>query len=329
MGVTARWTRRAALLATAAVTTMAGIGALAAGSPAGAVVPADAAPTTPATVVILIAGFGSSISASTYDPLTVTSPLPSSLADIESAFDPTDEPVTCDAVPDLTTTLTDAGALILPFSYNGASLTGTATDPSLDVQAYGGTAGGNSPSQTLPSDVVPYLATEVSQVHALWPSADVVIAGHSEGGYVAESYFTSDSFSATQDPEVTGIFSLDSPINGVENQNEAGILLKEIGVPASTALLDQFKTAWQNASSDDAAVLAKEAGTALYVPVGTQGDNVYRLADSPADGMVSQVLVDATGQPVFSSSYPNFQDPATPPKPGSMTRRGSWPATSA
>ena len=317
MGTSSSWGRRAALLGSSVVTLLASVGILVGGSVDGAGAAPAATTTAPATVAILVAGFGSSLPASTYDPLTEGSP---ALTAIEAAFDPTTEPTTCNAVPDLTDTLTGDGALILPFSYNGATLTGTSESPSLTVAAYGGTASGNSPSQTVPSTVTPYLATEVAQVHTVWPSAKVLIVGHSEGGFVAESYFASALFSPTQEPWVTGVFSLDSPINGVADKDEAAALLKAIHVPASSTLLDLFQADWDNAYKDgatnDAAVFAKENGTALYVPVGTLGDNVYRLPDSPFNPLVSQVLVDSTGQPVFGAGSPNFLDPATPPRAG-------------
>jgi hypothetical protein len=275
--------------------------------------PAAGATTAPSTVVILIPGFGTQMSSSTYNPLTQGS---SALTSVESDFDPTSEPATCNAVPNLTTTLTNHGALILPFSYNGTTLTGPPTSPTMNVVAYGGSAPGNTPSETLPSVVAPLLATEVSQVHALWPNAHVVIVGHSEGGYVAETYFASSLFSASQDPEVNGIFSLDAPLNGVENTTEAGLLLKAIGVKTSPALLALFNTDWQNAATNDAAVLEKDNGTTLYVPVGTPGDNIYRLTDGSADPLISQVLVNSAGQAVFGQGSPNFLDPATPPQAG-------------
>ena len=320
------WRRRFALLGTAVLTGLGGLAIGVLGSAADSVraggattatavhsFPSAGSTAAPSTVVILIPGFGTEMSSSTYDPLTQGS---SALSSVESDFDPTNEPATCNAVPNLTTALTNHGALILPFSYNGATLTGPATNPTMNVSAYGGSAGGNSPSETLPSVVAPFLATEVSQVNALWPNSHVVIVGHSEGGYVAETYFASSLFSESQDPEVNGIFSLDSPLNGVQNTTEAGLLLKAIGVPTSPALLALFKTDWQNAASDDATVLQKDSGTTLYVPVGTPGDNIYRLTDGSVDPLVSQVLVNAAGQPVFGQGSPNYLDPATPPQAG-------------
>jgi hypothetical protein len=112
-----------------------------------------------------------------------------------------------------------------------------------------------------------------------------------------------------------GIFSLDSPINGIKNEAEVATLLSAIGIPASTALLDQFQSSWNNAAANDAGILAKEGKSSVYVPVGTPGDNVYRIADQPAAGLISQVLVGSDGQPATSGS-PNLIDPAAPPVAG-------------
>ena len=267
--------------------------------------------TAPKAVVILIAGFTSSLPASTYDPLSgAGSP---ALTAITTAFDPNpaSEPAGCSSTPDLTASLSARGAVLLPFSYSGTQLTGTATAPTVTVAAYPSSA----PSTVLPQSVAPLLATEVNQAHALWPSAPVVVVGHSEGGYVAEQYFVND-FEASGQPEVRGIFSLDSPINGVSDVSGVGVILRAVKVPASTALLSQFASSWTNAASNDSAILAKEHGGSTYVAVGTAADNVYRIADSPNPGIASQVLVDPSHQPLASAGAVNLLDPASPPPAG-------------
>jgi hypothetical protein len=271
--------------------------------------PATAVHTGPPSVAILIGGFGSSLPASTYNPLTQTS---AALSATEKTFSPSpaSEPPGCQAEPNMITTLHRAGTMILPFSYNGVHVTGTPAHPTVTVAAYPSSV----PSTTLPQTVAPAVATEVNQVHALWPAARIVVVGHSEGGYVAEQYFLND-FSASRQHQVSGIFSLDSPINGIKNESLVATLLNTIKIPASTALLDQFQSSWNNAPANDAVILAKEAKTSVYVPVGTAGDNVYRIADDPAAGLISQVLVGSDGQPLHSGS-PNLIDPAAPPVAG-------------
>ncbi|HWD51848.1 MAG TPA: hypothetical protein VG412_05580 [Acidimicrobiales bacterium] len=207
----------------------------------------------PTSVAILIGGFGSSLPAGTYNPLTQTS---AALTATESTFapDPTKEPAGCTAQPNLVTTLRGAGAMILPFSYNGVQLTGPASHPTVTVAAYPS----SMPSTALPQAIAPAIATEVDQVHTLWPAARILVIGHSEGGYVAEQYFL-DDFNHSQQAEVAGIFSLDSPINGIQNQAEVASLLTTIQIPASTALLDQFQSSWNNAAKNDAATWPRRA----------------------------------------------------------------------
>jgi hypothetical protein len=266
--------------------------------------------------VILIAGFTSSLPASTYDPLSAGSP---ALSAITTAFDPNaaSEPAGCSSTPNLTASLTNRGALLLPFSYSGTQLGGTATTPTVTVAAYPSSA----PSSVLPQSVAPLLATEVSEAHSLWPSAPILIVGHSEGGYVAEQYFVNNFDPSTQ-PEVRGIFSLDSPINGVADVNGVGLILRAAKVPASAALLSQFGTSWTNAATNDAAILAKEHGGSTYVAVGTAADNVYRLADAPSAGLASQVLVDASREVLGAAGAVNLLNPADPPQAGLTDPKG-------
>jgi hypothetical protein len=301
-GIRGAWAAVALVVSVALVLVTAASGASAAS--------AQARPKAPSSVVILVAGFGSSVAASTYNPLVQSS---AALTDIETAFDPdpTKEPAGCNASPNMTTALGQAGALILPFSYNGVTVGGTVARPKVTVTSYAS----NVPSTTLPQVAAPRLAREVDQAHKLWPSARIVVAGHSEGGYVAEEYFRT-SFNHGHDPEVTGIFSLDSPINGIRNEAEVATLLHAIKYPVSTALLDQFQSAWNHAGANSAALLKKEGKSATYVPVGTRGDNVYRIADDPVAGLTSQVLVGKSGQPLASKKSPNFIDPAAPPVAG-------------
>jgi hypothetical protein len=115
---------------------------------------------------------------------------------------------------------------------------------------------------------------------------------------------------------VAGIFSLDSPINGIKNETEVATLLHAIKFPVSTALLNQFQSAWKNAAATSAALLAKEGKPAIYVPVGTPGDNVYRIADDPVAGLTSQVLVGKNGRPLSTKKSPNVINPADPPVAG-------------
>lgn len=123
------------------------------------------------------------------------------------------------------------GAIVLPFSYNAATVTGGASHPSFTFMAYSNcnstpvfagpgcdrNPGGNpdppsairSQSWTIQHDEYA-LAHEVHTARSVWPHAKIVILGHSQGGLIA--------FDAWRDgllPGVAYLLSLDSPINGV------------------------------------------------------------------------------------------------------------------
>ena len=58
-----------------------------------------------------------------------------------------------------------------------------------------------------------YLLDLIQEINHVWPNARIQVIGHSEGGFVAEQLFEHQPLSALRN--VTRIFSLDSPINGV------------------------------------------------------------------------------------------------------------------
>lgn len=199
----------------------------------------------------------------------------------------------------------------MPFSYTGVHLAGPDTAPTMTVTAYASSAA----STILPQTPASTLAAEIAQIRALWPAARLVVVGHSEGGYVAEQYFMHDVNLASE-PDLRGIFSLDSPIDGIRNGAEVAALLKLINLPTSPALLAQLQTVWNDAAANGAAISAKDAKTERYVAVGTANDNRYRVADDPVAGLTSQVVLGADGQPAASPGTPNQINPAAPPLAG-------------
>jgi hypothetical protein len=128
------------------------------------------------------------------------------------------------------------GAIILPYGYRGVSLTkstfsmagyskcnstppggvpGVSLDPSnlslpdscvLD-------SGPDGARQSIDTDVA-MLQDEVSQVNRVWGSSRIVIVGHSQGGLIAFLWWLQHG-ADTVAKNVTNLFALDSPINGV------------------------------------------------------------------------------------------------------------------
>jgi hypothetical protein len=309
-----RWVRAGAASAVLAVTVLAST-AMVGVTPG----PAAADPAAPATVAILVAGYESSLSTTdTYNPLTQSS---ADVAQISADFDPQAIDATYGATgcspgagqPNLTASLQSAGALILPYSYQGATVSMVAGSPSVTVNAYPAI----DPSTILPGAAAATLDAEIASVHATWPTTHVVVVGHSEGGLVAETWWAT-TFTPATSPEVTGIFSLDSPINGIAN---TAAVQTVFGNDIAPGLLASYQTAWDSRQANDAALLQRELsqGALYYVPGATGGDAVFRIADktgpahglaSPAVGMESQALLDTSGSP---SSVSMVTD-AIPPK---------------
>jgi len=172
----------------------------------------------PRAVVILLTGIDSQLPYSeSYNPLTQSycglySTLNPSLADLSEmaiqAFDSSSDgqiqPV------NLTDALAESGALLLPFSYNGSTLSGSSTNPTYSVQSFGE----NVPGERLPDvEADTYLLQLVNQVHGLWKNTPIFVIGHSNGGLIAEQLF--ERHSVNELAGVARIVSLDSPINGL------------------------------------------------------------------------------------------------------------------
>jgi hypothetical protein len=305
------------------------------GSPSGSVGGGEPPPPSPScvsgpgnpprAVVILITGVNSQLPPNPpYDPLAqqycgLLDTSDPALADLhemaQEAFDsPSDGPIT---PIDLTDGLAQAGAVLLPFSYDGAALTGTGTHPTyFAVPFLKNVPGERSPS----SEADTYLLGLIHQVHGFWPGAPIFVIGHSEGGLVAEQLFERHSLSELSHAGVARIFSLDSPINGV------GFTPPFFsGVSASLANLYQAR--WESRGALQLDLIRKEkASKLLYLPIGTEGDELYNWADFSCPGIESQVIwvsrpctnSTLTGFTVFSRITP---EPATFGTP-------SWPSQS-
>ncbi len=268
----------------------------------------------PSAVVILAAGFFSSLpKTETYDPLTQK---PRDAVDIESYFDPRGIDSDygsrgCQSRVDLATALRQHAALPVPFSYRGVRATIKRGRPLITVRRYGVA----DPSSVLPDSAANLLADEIRDLQRLWPSVPVLVVGHSEGGLVAERFFM-QRYTRGSFPDIKGIFSLDSPVNGVRDHGmtAAAVLLTGLaGVPTAPALARQYTDSWRSLDARDQAVIARDAASGgVYVAVGTAQDAVYRIADLPLSGLQSQLLLGSRG---YASRF-NLLNPAAPPSLG-------------
>jgi len=194
------------------------------------------------------------------------------------------------------------GAMILPYSYKGATLNQTSHGIEFDFPAYnactstpfppgGGIGCANGPagspeangpsseSSSIGQDVQA-LVSEIKSVQQVWKDnpPPVVVLGHSQGGLIAFEAWKSGQLPSG----VTHLFSLDSPINGVCPTGCVG----PAGYPA-------YLARW----SDDVSPLASDSGQdPPFRFVGTWGDgahvpvlgNAYQSGD---DTLQHQLLV--------------------------------------
>ena len=190
------------------------------------------------------------------------------------------------------------GAVILPFSYKdpgGATLTMSKGQPKFTFNGYGPI---DSCCQEL-SKSASLLQQEVISINRTWPKADIVIIGHSLGGLIAEWWW---EFTVRGNPSaenVSHVFSLDSPINGVKDACSSTFL-------GNIFLSKSFCFLW-NGNYGKSPGLRDEYINGLdtngtYVPIGTRSDPVYDCDgtsgcgfpsggyDVPLPGLLSQVL---------------------------------------
>ena len=195
-------------------------------------------------------------------------------------------------------TLARAGGYVLPFTYaarpsGGAVMSGTSTNASFKAPSYtSDDVANNDPRYDEP----PILDAEVASIHRVFPSVPVVVIGHSNGGLIAEQWWV-----RYKPTDIAHIFSLDSPINGVDR---AGPLCQlglcgRFGVGATTA--NAYVSLWQDSASDqtdgNAALLALDGQNHLYTASGTYGDPLYDAGDAvfrspPHNGILSQLILD-------------------------------------
>jgi hypothetical protein len=102
------------------------------------------------------------------------------------------------------------GAIILPFSYNGATLQPGSPDPTFVFPAY--SVPDSTPGLGLFSINLEaaFLDREVKSITAIWPDALIEVLGHSQGGLIAFTWWHTYALPRYFDAG----FSLDSPING-------------------------------------------------------------------------------------------------------------------
>ena len=165
------------------------------------------------------------------------------------------------------------GAVMLPYSYKGATLTGPPSSPTFSFPAYTvcdstplpvptpPTAPSCSGRQSIDNDVGA-LQNEINSIHKVWSGTKIVVMGHSQGGLIAWDWWLKHR---AGHPEVVHVFTLDSPINGV---CATAICLGPTGYP-NYGLRDILDSVWLK--------LEAHFGNPVRF-IGTQGDTVPLFA---------------------------------------------------
>lgn len=262
----------------------------------------------PKVAVILLMGLSSSLNSETYNPVSseinygtlytqATATSYPDLYTLENYFDK----YYSGSNSNLTKSIAQTGAIILPFSYNGVSLTLQNGTPSLKVNGYSPKDVGymlpDPIGNQAPQGTAAYqLNEEVQSIQQMWPQTKIVIIGHSEGGLVAERYFM-DYYSPSTAPNVDKIFSLDSPINGINGGAISSIMASILSSKfwLSDSLLNYYNNLWDQFQiyGDSSVVNKNNAENNIYTPIGTPGDLIYSSTDDGYHSIFSQILFPA------------------------------------
>ena len=248
----------------------------------------------PSTAVIIVTGTGTSASGGTYDPLDGTILTPdlsycglyanklktaAPLQKMVNDFDGNDQLL---PTPNITDTLAAAGAVILPFSYNGASLQGPPNGPEFVMRPYGALDTLTVPVSTLAAE----LGNEIVSIHNVWPDTKVVVIGHSLGGLIGTTLFAGLASVGSTFGPLEHIISLDGPTNGVEEPWQLGSFVDSLVAalpPLSGTLVDELGNLWGSRATWDQALLNADQqlpdGRYRYIAVGTAGDLFYDVPD--------------------------------------------------
>jgi hypothetical protein len=190
----------------------------------------------------------------------------------------------------LTEALADAGAVLLPYSYTGAVLgsSGVFTQPAYtaDDSKQGLCISVNS------------LAGEINSVHSAWPSTAIFVVGHSYGGLVAEQWWYGEHSQgggqcrlATGNAGVVHVFSLDSPINGVQHCTLASVQVGD----ASKTWCDLWTDNTLHGVPNGLKIAAIDDHDLSFTAVGTPNDPAYTGFFSGGGGLEPQLVYDCWG----------------------------------
>lgn len=210
-------------------------------------------------------------------------------------------------VESLTDQLAHAGAVLLPYSYQGAyfsSWPSTSAQPLFHVNY----SGSSDPGNTSVNQQAGFLYGEVQSIHHYWPDSAIEIVADSGGGVPAE-YYWNTAFQ-TEDDGVYHIFTLDAPINGLDHTFLESAVDDHLG----PTVRDFYGLLWQNMDNNDQQELSTDSDSS-FIPVGSIGDYAYALGDigiagsfgsnAELDSLTSQILMRCSGG-IFDTCTPQI-----------------------
>jgi Immune inhibitor A peptidase M6/IPT/TIG domain len=200
-------------------------------------------------------------------------------------------------------TLTDQlalqGAVLLPYSYQGAYFSSWPIDSAQPLFHVNYSAV-SDPGNTSVNQQAGFLWGEVQSIHKYWPDAALEIIADSGGGVPAE-YYWNTAFQQENDG-VSHIFTLDAPINGLDHTFLESLIDSHLG----PVVRDFYGLLWQNMDSNNQNELQLDSDGS-FRPIGTIGDYAFALGDvgivgsgnqgqnAEVNALLSQLLMQCTG----------------------------------
>jgi hypothetical protein len=199
------------------------------------------------------------------------------------------------------------GGYVLPYSYTGINMTGTAANPMLTVGIFTGKNVADANPLGACSDPTchwlgepPLLQASLASIHKTFPHTPIIVIGHSLGGLIAEQWWLQYSSNNTQG--VIQVISLDSPLNGVAAGGACAtglcgpsgnplysVVGYDPGIAYTGLWAHQGDPAGSGPYANNQTALALDSSNHLFTAIGDLGDPLYDVGDYPASHFITGV----------------------------------------
>ena len=182
------------------------------------------------------------------------------------------------------------GGYVLPYSYRGINMTGTAANPWLTVADF--SSMDVSTANPMGACVDPtcrglgepgLLQASLASIHKTFPHTPIIVLGHSLGGLIAEQWWL--QYSSKNTEGVMQVISLDSPLNGlaIGGACMTGLCVVKVGFDPARAYAGlwahQGDPAGSGPYANNQTALALDSKNHLLTAVGDIGDPLYDAGD--------------------------------------------------